>query len=84
MREYRHFQRIRTRQDRMRRAVVLMLIVIVAGALALAASVVHGQTNIVEPVCYVSAPPALPTLPQSNHLNCIQPRVFIPIVMNTR
>ena len=61
MREYRNYQRIRARQERTRRAVLLTPIVIVASALALAASVVHGQTNIVEPVCYVSAPPALPT-----------------------
>lgn len=37
----------------------------------------HAQT-IGEPVCYISAP----TLPQSNPLNCLQPRAFMPIVMN--
>lgn len=73
MREYREFERIRARQDRMRRAVILLLIVIVAGALALVASVAHGQA----PTCYVSAP----ALPQSD-INCLQPRVFIPIVMS--
>ena len=77
MREYRDFQRIRTRQDRMRRAVVLMLIVIVAGALALVASAAHGQTNAGEPVCFISAP----TLPQSQPVVCVQPRAFMPVVM---
>lgn len=86
MREYRHFQRIRTRQDRMRRAVVLMLIVIVAGALALIASVAHGQaqTDIGEPVCYVSAPTLPQSRSQSNPINCLQPRVFAPIAARAK
>lgn len=77
MREYRQFQRVRTRQERVRRAVMFMLIVIVAGVLALILrSIAHGQTNIGEPWCEISAP----ALPQSNPINCIQPRVYLPIV----
>lgn len=60
MREYRDFQRIRTRQDRVRRAVVLMLIVIVAGALLIVArGMAHGQTNIDESWQEIGQPPAL-------------------------
>lgn len=33
-----------------------------------------------EPVCHISAP----TLPTNRNLDCIQPRAFIPIVMNAR
>ena len=39
----------------------------------------HAQT-IGEPVCFIGAP----TLPQSQPVVCLQPRAFIPIVMNTR
>lgn len=67
------------------RAVVLLLLggLVLLGAVVLIALSgaglrgAHAQT-IGEPVCYISAP----TLPQTNHLSCIQPRVFIPIVMN--
>ena len=67
------------------RAVVLLLLggLVLLGAVVLIALSgaglrgAHAQT-IGEPVCYISAP----TLPQTNHLNCIQPRVFIPIAMN--
>lgn len=80
MREYRQFQRIRARQDRVRRAVVLALAIVVAGALALVLrGAAHGQT-VVQPVCYISAP----VLPRSQPMICLQPRVFVPLVTNTR
>lgn len=68
------------------RAVVLLLLggLVLLGAIVLIAlggaglRNAHAQT-IGEPVCYISAP----TLPQTNQLNCLQPRVFMPIVMNT-
>lgn len=59
-------------------AAAVIVIGIFAGALALIASVAHGQA-IVDPVCYISAPPVLP---QSNPINCLQPRAFMPVVMS--
>jgi hypothetical protein len=88
MREYRHFQRIRTRQEIVRRVVIVMLVVIVAGAILLALrGAAQAQTNIGEPWCQISAP-SLPTLrghlPAHVELNCIQPRVFVPLAMKAR
>lgn len=47
MREYRDYQRIRTRQEIVRRAVIVMLVVILAGALLIAARVAHGQSVVI-------------------------------------
>ena len=74
-----------------RRRVGLRVVVMLLVGLALLGAVVmialsgaglrdaHAQT-IGEPVCYISAP----TLPQTQPVTCLQPRAFIPIVMNTR
>lgn len=67
------------------RAAVLLLLggLVLLGAIVLIAlggaglRNAHAQT-IGEPVCYISAP----TLPQSNPINCLQPRAFMPVVMN--
>ena len=57
-----------------RAALLFLLCVLAVVALIAASEKGHAQT-IVEPVCYISAP----TLPQSNPINCIQPRVYVPI-----
>lgn len=77
--------RLTNRRRATQRAAVLLLLggLVLLGAIVLIALSgaglrdAHAQT-IGEPVCYVSAP----TLPQSNPLNCLQPRAFMPAVMN--
>lgn len=63
-----------------KRTVILFLLCVLAViALITASEKGHAQT-IVEPVCYISAP----VLPAQDVLNCLQSRVFVPLVAKAR
>lgn len=67
---------VRRRALSKRKAFLLSPLVVMAIIALIAASEGKGHAQtIVVPVCYISAP----TLPQSNPINCIQPRVYVPI-----
>jgi hypothetical protein len=65
------------------RAGILLLVVLLAlMAFVAGRASAHAQVEIGEPWCQVSAPQLPASSPASADLNCIRPRVFIPLVVS--
>lgn len=63
----------RRRNSRLLAALLVIAVAVVM--LVVIAATAHGQTNIGEPWCQVSAPQ-----PQGVQMRCLEPRVHLPIV----